>query len=121
MNRPFMFAFGAALAGAAALHGQTTDTASARSALPVLVSDLTIRSTDSPLVRAAKTTVAARVGQASRSTGVIINDAYLKTHPGGKISEARETAPPPPAAKPQMRPETDFPVITPKPKGTDPR
>lgn len=110
MNRPVIFAFGAVIGCAAALHAQSTP---APATQPVAVSDVTIRPDDSPLVRSAKMAAAAR---ASRRNGVIINDAYLKAHTDGKISQARAIAPPVPAPKPQMRAETDFPVIVPKPR-----
>lgn len=60
---------------------------------PTLISDLEIRSDDSALVRAAKTTVAARMRDASRSTGVLINDSYVRNATGGRISEAHSSAP----------------------------
>lgn len=53
---------------------------------PSLISDVSITGNDSELVRAAKKTVAARMRDASRSSGVLINDSYIREHQAGRIS-----------------------------------
>jgi hypothetical protein len=75
----------AALAGTAvdAQAAQVRDLSGAR---PSLISDVSITGNDSELVRAAKKTVAARLRDASRSSGVLINDVYLREHQAGRIS-----------------------------------
>jgi hypothetical protein len=54
-------------------------------AQPSLISDVTIHSDDSALVRAAKTAVANRMREAARAN-VVINDVYLRNS-SGRISE----------------------------------
>jgi hypothetical protein len=122
MNRKSILAFGVSLFGALALHAQTTSSqpAPATPPQPALVSDVTVSGNDSPLVRAAKAAAAARKRDASRRTGVVINDAYLKAHPGAKISEARENANTPPPAKPHVKTEAEYQTVGPKPKVADP-
>ncbi len=96
MKHVAMLAVAAALAGTSMVQAQTAGqpTAPATEIVkPSLISDITIRAGDSPLVRAAKTAVATRIREASRSTGVLISDAYVRNSTGGRISEAHSSAP----------------------------
>jgi hypothetical protein len=78
----------AALASTAALDARAAEVRDLSGLKPSLITDTAISNNDSALVRAAKTTVAARMRDAGRSTGVVINDAYIKAHQGGRISES---------------------------------
>jgi hypothetical protein len=109
MRRSAEFAIAAMLAGAAALNAQPAKTKATVPApvtpavatpaamtpapapapeQPNLISSVVISSMDSPLVRAAKLTVKNRLRDASHSTGVLINDAYMHAHSGGKVSQS---------------------------------
>jgi len=57
-------------------------------ATPSLVTDLTVKTNDSPLVRAAKAAAANR----RRATGVVINDSYVKSAKG-RLIEMPKLAP----------------------------
>ena len=59
---------------------------------PSLISVVSITENDSELVRAAKKTVAARLRDAPRSSGIVINDAYMREHQTGRISTSSGAA-----------------------------
>ncbi len=91
MRKAALLAFAAALASGSIVCAQSPARA-AVVAQPILISDVTLHSDDSPLVRAAKNTVANRMREALRSTGVLINDAYIRSSTG-RISQANSSAP----------------------------
>ncbi len=93
------FAFVATAASSVALTAQTAQAPAP--AKPSLIGNVSPSSSDSPLVRAAKATVAARMREAARSTGVVINESYMKTHDGGRVSEAHSSAELPPLPRQQ--------------------
>jgi hypothetical protein len=100
MRRVAMIALTIAMAGAAVLSAQSTQVQAPAPATTKmqesLISTVDVSGIDSPLVRAAKSTIAARKRDASRSTGVLIDDAYMQTHQAGRISEAHGGAALPP-------------------------
>ena len=109
MRRVATFAF-AAMAGTAALNAQMlSEPAVATSSRPSLISNVSLANNDSELVRAAKTAVAARMRDASRSTGVLINDAYIRTHQAGRMSESSSPLRP----LPEVATQTSATVVNP--------
>jgi hypothetical protein len=79
---------------------------------PSLIKDVTIRADDSPLVRAAKSAVANRMREAARTSGLVINDAYLRSSTG-RISEATSSIAALPALGPAPSANVEHVVTTP--------
>jgi len=79
--------------------------------LPPLITDVSMHENESPLVAAAKKTVAARLRNAGRASGVVIDNAYLHST-SGHVSEAYSSAPLPTYAGPNGQPSTPPPART---------
>lgn len=110
-----MVAIASVIAGVAALEAQTTTVQILQPSQPSLISNESIQSADSPLVRAAKMNIATRKRAAGHTLGVLIDDTYLRTH-RGRISEATSAAALPaplPAENPRQRNPGIAPKVTP--------